>query len=102
MHATFCGLLPGEGLGLLPRHARHWWPLIEDIFNSEPVQLAEANIFAELVRATELQCISIDTTLRCTLPLLGQAHPKASRAAKAAAAFSGASAKTRPSCSLSV
>ena len=60
MHATFCELFPGEGISMLPRHARHWWPLIEDVFNSEPVGREEVRIFNELVEHEELQCISID------------------------------------------
>ena len=81
--ATF----PGEINSLLPRHVNHWWPLIEDLFMSPRINSLEQELKAELVHHEEIEVVSMDATLRCCLPIMGQAHPRASREEKARAVF---------------
>lgn len=71
--------------------------MIEDIFLSERVRSFEQELENELVQHQEFEFISMDATLRCCLPVMGQAHPRASREVKAQAVFHGESALTRAS-----
>lgn len=58
---------------LLPNHVRFWWPLVEDMFASPACLRKEEDMTAAFVRYEEMEYVSIDATLRCTMPLLGQA-----------------------------
>ncbi|CAE7313439.1 unnamed protein product, partial [Symbiodinium microadriaticum] len=97
LHARLLAIFPGATSSLLPCHANHWWPMIEDIFLSERVRSFEQELENELVQHQEFEFISMDATLRCCLPVMGQAHPRASREVKAQAVFHGESALTRAS-----
>ena len=80
---------------LYPTHVRHWWPLVEDIFMSPEVCRMQQGLMAELIDHDELECISIDATLRCCLRLVGQASYRAPAAIRAQAAFDDQVAKRR-------
>ncbi|CAE6972000.1 unnamed protein product [Symbiodinium sp. CCMP2592] len=95
LHARLLAIFPGATSSLLPRHANHWWPMIEDIFLSDRVRSFERKLETELVQHQEFEVISMDATLRCCLPVMGQAHPRASREVKSQAVFHGDSALTR-------
>ncbi|CAE7768244.1 unnamed protein product [Symbiodinium sp. CCMP2592] len=95
LHARMTARFPGEVSSLLPRHSRHWWPLIEDVFSSGKVTGISAQLAKELLDHEEMQAISIDATLRCCLPILGQVHPRASKKLKDIAVFAGEMALTR-------
>ena len=84
--------------GLLPRHSKHWWPLVEDIFTSPAVQEMAQQLLDELASHEELPSISIDATMRCCLPVMGQVHPRASAEDKEKAVFRENQAKTRLTC----
>ena len=95
LHARLLATFPGEINSLLPRHVNHWWPLVEDIFMSPRIKSLEQELKAELVHHEEFEVVSIDAMLRCCLPIMGQAHPRASREEKMRAAFHGETALTR-------
>ena len=88
LHARLLATFPGEINSLLPRHVNHWWPLVEDIFMSPRIKSLEQELKAELVHHEEFEVVSIDATLRCCLPIMGQAHPRASCEEKNASSFS--------------
>ena len=95
LHARLLATFPGEINSLLPRHVNHWWPLVEDLFLSPRITSLEQELKAELVLHEEFEFVSMDATLRCCLPVMGQAHPRASREEKARAVFYGETALTR-------
>ena len=97
MHARVTARFPGEVCSPLPRHSRHWWPLIEDVFSSGKVQGISAQLSKEILDHEEMQAISIDATLRSFLPILGQVHPRARKELKDNAVFAGEAALTRAS-----
>ncbi|CAE7810987.1 unnamed protein product [Symbiodinium sp. CCMP2592] len=72
---------------LLPSHAKDWWPMIEDVFNSPQIRDLRQNLLQECIASEEFQCISIDATMRCCLPIMGQARIKSSAEERAEAAF---------------
>ncbi|CAE7209382.1 unnamed protein product, partial [Symbiodinium microadriaticum] len=82
LHARLLATFPGEINSLLPRHVNHWWPLVEDLFLSPRITSLEQELKAELVLHEEFEFVSMDATLRCCLPVMGQAHPRASREEK--------------------
>ncbi|CAE7526256.1 unnamed protein product [Symbiodinium microadriaticum] len=55
----------------------------------------QSKLTAEVLKHDELQAVSIDCTMRCCLPLLGQVHPRSSKEDKERAAFRGEDARTR-------
>ena len=86
----------GSKLGnLYPTAVRHWWPLVEDVFTSPQVCALQRKLQDELIDHDELECISIDATLRCCLRIVGQASYRASAATRAQAAFDDQHAKRR-------
>ena len=90
-HAAILRRIAPECASLLPRHSKHWWPIVEDIFSSPPIQRMTEDIMQELIAHEELETISMDATMRCCLPNLGQAHPRATAQQKDVAVFRGAS-----------
>jgi hypothetical protein len=76
-----------ELANLLPQHPSVWWPIIEDLFTSPAVLTLRQELVIELEKHEEYIAISIDATMRSCMPIIGQAHPRASRAVKAAAAI---------------
>ena len=46
-----------------------------------------ANLMTESIRHNEFKCLSIDATLRCCMPVMGQGYHRASAAERAQAAF---------------
>eukprot|EP00438_Fugacium_kawagutii_P009987 Skav234406 [mRNA] locus=scaffold873:377309:378793:+ [translate_table: standard] len=67
---------------LLPTHTSSWWPIIEDVFGSPACVALKAKLLNEVADRQGMVCISIDGTLKCTLPILGQAKPSASAAVR--------------------
>ena len=61
--------------------------MIEDVFSSPQVRGLRERLLQECIANEEFQCISIDATMRCSLPILGQARVKSSAEARAEAAF---------------
>ena len=47
-------------------------------------------LMADCVRHEEFKCISVDATLRCCLPVMGQGYHRASASARSDAAFGDA------------
>lgn len=95
MHGRLVARFPADSASLLPRHPNHWWPLIEDVFKSHKVCDLAKQLLDETMRHQEFQVISLDATLRCCLPVLGQAHPRARKEDKEQAVFTGDNALTR-------
>ena len=93
-HAALAAILPGQTCSLLPRHARHWWPLLEDIFMSPKITQIGQDLTAELLDHKEFEVLSIDATMRCCLSNLGQARPRAAKVERDAAVFRGDGALT--------
>ena len=77
---------------LMPRHVKDWWPIIEDIFSSPSVRTLQNDAMNFFVEAKEFQYLSIDGTMKCALPVLGQASWRASKATRDAAPFDDESA----------
>ena len=61
---------------LYPSKVACWWPVIEDIFTSPIVSELKEKLKADLIQHNEYQSLSVDATLRCTLSVMGQPHPK--------------------------
>ena len=78
-----------------PSHGKSWWPLVEDVFNSPAVLGVAEALIEEAVSNGELEFISVDATLRCCMPILGQASYRAPAAVRAAAAFDDGASKRR-------
>ncbi|CAE7587277.1 unnamed protein product [Symbiodinium natans] len=97
LHARLVSHFPGEVSSLIPRHANHWWPMLEDVFQSPRILQLLDTLSKELISHEEYEVVSMDATLRCCLPIMGQAHPRASREVKAQAVFKGEAALTRAS-----
>ncbi len=68
---------------------------VEDVFNSEAVRRLANSLKNEAVAHGELECISMDATLRCCMPILGQASYRASAATRAAACVDDSESKRR-------
>lgn len=83
--------LGGINFGVSDRTVRGGWRL----YAKEIQQHALPLRMQELVNHEEFQSLSIDATMRCCLPILGQAHPRASAIKKAEATFSEADSKRR-------
>lgn len=101
MHGTKVkGLLPhmqrrcaerGNHLAsLLPTDVRHWWPIVEDIFYSPAVLEFETRLMNQLIMQDELQYISVDATLKVTMPIMGQRPPRMPERGARIAVFAGA------------
>ena len=60
---------------LLPVHSRSWWPMVEDIFSSRVCQRLDRQLLLECVKHDEFTYLSVDGTVKCTMPLLGQKKP---------------------------
>ena len=60
---------------LLPVHSRSWWPMVEDIFSSRVCQRLDHQLLLECVKHDEFTYLSVDGTVKCTMPLLGQIKP---------------------------
>ncbi len=71
---------------LYPNKVSCWWPVVEDIFMSEPVRSLKDELMMKLVEATEFEYLSVDATMRCCLSVMGQIHP---RNTSARSAFAG-------------
>ncbi|CAE8584402.1 unnamed protein product [Polarella glacialis] len=69
MHQAGCQL--GN---LLPVHTRYWWPIVEDIVMSPGVETLRLKLLDELESHTEYTAISVDATLRCCMPVMGQSN----------------------------
>ena len=61
--------------------------MIEDIFSSPQVTIFVMRCYRSGIQHKEMQCISIDSTMRCCMPIRGQACLKATAAERAEAAF---------------
>ena len=60
---------------LFPVHSRSWWPMVEDIFSSRVCQRLAQQLLLECVKHNEFTYLSVDGTVKCTMPLLGQKKP---------------------------
>ena len=65
-------------------------PQLQDIFFSEAADALRSRLLAEAQEHSEMESISVDATLRCCFPLLGQASYRASAATRSQAAFDDA------------
>ena len=61
--------------------------MIEDVFGSPQILDLRRQLIQECVQRTEMECLSIDATMRCCMPILGQARLKANAQERAEAAF---------------
>ncbi len=77
---------------LYPTKVNCWWPIVEDIFTSPPLQNFKDGLQKRLVDATEFEYLSVDATMRCCLSVLGQPHP---RSTSTQAAFPSEDCKRR-------
>ena len=60
---------------LLPGHSKSWWPIVEDVFSSRACQKLSEQLLHECTSHGEFTYLSVDGTVKCTMPLLGQARP---------------------------
>ena len=72
---------------LFPGHTRHWWPLVEDIFQSQQMAALTRNIFSTFENDNEFLVISIDCTLKVCMSVKGQAHYRAAAEVRNSACF---------------
>jgi len=63
---------------LYPGKVACWWPILEDMFTSPVVSSLMTSLKAELVQHGEYESLSVDATMRATLSILGQPHPRSS------------------------
>ena len=68
MEATSAGC---KLANLLPVHTRSWWAMVEDIFDSEACVQLTRKLVSQCSH-TEFEYISVDGTVKCTMPLMGQ------------------------------
>ena len=81
--------LAGNELGsLYPSHCRHWWPIVEDIFASPPVQEKQSAHLESMLAREEFEVVSLDSTCKVTFSLCGQASWRAPAAIRRQAAIS--------------
>ena len=59
-------------VNMLPMHASSWWPMVEDLFSSPAVPLLKQRLLEECLQHNEFWFISIDGTVKCILPVMGQ------------------------------
>ncbi len=76
-----------ELASLAPRGYQHWWPIIADVFTSSAVSALRRRFIEQVLADNEFEILSIDGTMKCCAPLLGQAHWRANAITRAAAAF---------------
>ena len=81
-----------ELASLMPRHVKDWWPIIEDIFSSPALRTLQNDAMTFFLQKREFQYLSIDGTMKCTLPVLGQAPWRAAKAVRDEAPFDDESA----------
>ena len=62
---------------LLPTDVRHWWPLIEDVFNSPQIRQLHHDVTSLLCSRDEYKYISIDATIKCCVSLYWDKRPGA-------------------------
>ena len=72
---------------LLPAHARHRHPLLEDLSNSLAFNYQLARMYAELEDQVEWLYLSLDATLKVCMKLKGQESHRATEALRSAAPF---------------
>ena len=84
-----------ELCNLLPGHTGSWWPLVEDVFSSPEVLRIVTSLREECLQHDEFKCLSIDGTMKCCLPLLGQANPSQPKRVRASYLYDDASAIRR-------
>ncbi len=76
----------GSKLGSLMTE-RHLWPIVTDIVKSPVVTKLYHQLMDEAMHHQEFQSVSVDCTMKCCMPLMGQASWRAPIAERAAAAF---------------
>lgn len=67
---------------LFPTRAETWWGLVEDVFTSSAVKLLSASYMDAMIENEEMECLSIDTTMKIAMTLMGQAHWRADHSTK--------------------
>lgn len=106
MHGTKVkGLLPhmqrrcaerGNHLAsLLPTDVRDWWPIVEDVFCSPAVLQFEKRLLQQLILQDELEYLSVDATMKVTMPIMGQRPPRMPERGARIVVFAGADAIRR-------
>ena len=80
---------------LLPTDVRHWWPLIEDVFNSPQIRQLHHDVTSFLCSRDEYKYISIDATIKCCVSILGQASWRSNVVTRNEAPFDDVSAVRR-------
>ena len=93
--AMSLGVAGSELLSLLPTDVRHWWPMIEDIFNSPAVQKLNSEIIEAFCVSNEFGVISLDATIKCCMGIMGQESYRASKQRRNAAPFDDETALRR-------
>ena len=64
---------------LLPSHSKSWWPIVEDVFSSRVCKKLSEHLLLECTSHSEFAYLSVDGTVKCTMPLLGQVRPGGKR-----------------------
>ena len=60
---------------LFPVHSRSWWPMVKDVFSSKVSQTLSRQLILECKDHDKFTYLSIDGTVKSTMPLLGQVRP---------------------------
>ncbi|CAE7517211.1 SEL1L2, partial [Symbiodinium sp. KB8] len=64
---------------LLPSHSKSWWPIVEDVFDSRVCKKLSEHLLLECTSHSEFAYLSVDGTVKCTMPLRGQVRPGGKR-----------------------
>ena len=59
-------------VNMFPTHSSSWWPIVEDIFSSPVVTALTRRLLDESVLHDEFCFLSVDGTVKCILPTMGQ------------------------------
>ncbi|CAE7235509.1 unnamed protein product, partial [Symbiodinium sp. KB8] len=59
-------------VNMFPTHSSSWWPIVEDIFSSPVVTALTRRLLDECVLHNEFRFLSVDGTVKCILPTMGQ------------------------------
>ena len=71
MEATAAG---SQLVSLFPTHSASWWPMVEDMLSSPPLAKLKAGLLDECMQRDEFRFLSLDGTVKCVLPIMGQSQ----------------------------
>jgi hypothetical protein len=76
-----------ESASLFPTKQETWWGILEDVFCSPVAQRLRQSYLTSMVANEELESLSIDSTMRVTMSIMGQAHWRSAKSDRKDAAI---------------